>query len=84
MFDEQPELREALSGVIAGWHPPGGPDFRHLLDRSAQTWRPTVGRMFTLASTVLATLLVLGVLVLMLGSLLPEGDQLRSHLIGHP
>ncbi|MDQ6636405.1 MAG: hypothetical protein M3Y62_01305 [Candidatus Dormibacteraeota bacterium] len=81
MADEHDELRQALSGAIGAWHPAHGPDFRHLVHRAHAPWRQPIAKASGVSTAILAVLFALAMLVVMFGPAVPDGAELRSHLV---
>lgn len=75
------ELISLARTEIGAWRPQSGPDFRDLIARSGEAWRRPVAAAAALGAAGLALMLALGLMLVLLGPLLPGTEALRQHLI---
>ena len=79
------EFEHVLRGEIGAWMPHRGPDVHDLIVRTQRrAWRAPVALASAIGAASVALLLLLSVAMVLLGSALPGGEEVRAHLVQGP
>jgi len=79
------EFEHVLRGEIGAWTPHHGPDVHDLIVRAERrAWRAPVALASAIGAASVAVLLILSVAMVLLGSALPGGEEVRAHLVQGP